>query len=140
MNENFISIKVDREENPEIDNIYMTATQMMTGRGGWPLNVVCLPDGRPVYGGTYHTKEQWLEVLGKIQKVYENDKKQLYGIAEKVEKGIQEVNRFEYTEELPFGNELLTQLTAGQTVRLNSLYPLIIAFYWIMPYSRKIQA
>ena len=99
MNEKFISIKVDREENPEIDNIYMTATQMMTGRGGWPLNVVCLPDGRPVYGGTYHTKEQWLEVLGKIQKVYDNDKKQLYGIAEKVEKGIQEVNRFEYTEE-----------------------------------------
>ena len=99
MNQKFISIKVDREENPEIDNIYMTATQMMTGRGGWPLNVVCLPDGRPVYGGTYHTKEQWLEVLGKIQKVYENDKKQLYGIAEKVEKGIQEVNRFEYTEE-----------------------------------------
>ena len=99
MNQKFISIKVDREENPEIDNIYMTATQMMTGRGGWPLNVVCLPDGRPIYGGTYHTKEQWLEILGKIQKVYENDKKQLYGIAEKVENGIQEVNRFEYTEE-----------------------------------------
>ena len=99
MNEKFISIKVDREENPEIDNIYMTATQMMTGTGGWPLNVVCLPDGRPIYGGTYHTKEQWLEVLAKIQKVYENDKKQLYVLAEKVEKGIQEVNRFEYTEE-----------------------------------------
>ena len=99
MNQKFISIKVDREENPEIDNIYMTATQMMTGRGGWPLNVVCLPDGRPIYGGTYHTKEQWLEVLGKIQKVYKNDKKKLYGIAEKVEKGIQEVNRFEYPEE-----------------------------------------
>ena len=108
MNEKFISIKVDREENPEIDNIYMTATQMMTGRGGWPLNVVCLPDGRPVYGGTYHTKEQWLEVLGKIQKVYENDKKQLYGLAEKVEKGIQEVNRFEYTEkEADFKPQLL---------------------------------
>ena len=99
MNKNFISIKVDREENPEIDNIYMTATQMMTGSGGWPLNVVCLPDGRPVYGGTYHTKEQWLEVLEKIQKLYDNDKKQLYAFAEKVEKGIQEVNRFEYSEE-----------------------------------------
>ena len=108
MNEKFISIKVDREENPEIDNIYMTATQMMTGRGGWPLNLVCLPDGRPVYGGTYHTKEQWLEVLSKIQKVYENDKKQLYGLAEKVEKGIQEVNRFEYTEvEADFKPQLL---------------------------------
>ena len=108
MNENFISIKVDREENPEIDNIYMTATQMMTGSGGWPLNVVCLPNGRPVYGGTYHTKEQWLEVLGKIQKLYTNDKKQLYEFAEKVEKGIQEVNRFEYTKEIEaFETEML---------------------------------
>ena len=99
MNTNFISIKVDREENPEIDNLYMTATQMMTGSGGWPLNVVCLPDGRPVYGGTYHTKDQWLEVLGKIQKLYENDKKQLYDFADQVKNGIQEVNRFEYTPE-----------------------------------------
>ncbi|MDG1023185.1 MAG: thioredoxin domain-containing protein [Flavobacteriaceae bacterium] len=95
MNESFISIKVDREENPEIDNIYITATQMMTGSGGWPLNVVCLPDGRPVYGGTYHTKAQWLEVLGKIQKLYENDKNQLEEFADRVEKGIQEVNTFE---------------------------------------------
>ena len=67
MNKNFIAIKVDREENPEIDNIYMTATQMMTGGGGWPLNVVCLPDGRPIYGGTYHNKKQWLEVLEKFK-------------------------------------------------------------------------
>jgi uncharacterized protein YyaL (SSP411 family) len=108
MNQNFISIKVDREENPEIDTIYMTATQMMTGSGGWPLNVVCLPNGRPVYGGTYHTKEQWLEVLGKIQKLYTNDKEQLYDFAEKVEKGIQQVNRFEYTEEIEaFETEML---------------------------------
>ena len=108
MNEKFISIKVDREENPEIDNIYMTATQMMTDKGGWPLNVVCLPDGRPVYGGTYHTKQQWLEILGKIQKVYENDKNKLYRLAEKVEKGIQEINRFEYTEkEADFKPQLL---------------------------------
>ena len=99
MNSNFISIKVDREENPEVDTIYMTATQMMTGSGGWPLNVVCLPDGRPVYGGTYHTKEQWLEVLGKIQKLYENDKEQLYTFANRIESGIQEINRFEYTPE-----------------------------------------
>lgn len=108
MNENFISIKVDREENPEVDTIYMTATQMMTGSGGWPLNVVCLPDGRPVYGGTYHTKEQWLEVLGKIQKLYKKDKEQLKGFAEKIEKGIQEINQFDYSkEEKPFSPDLL---------------------------------
>ena len=99
MNQNFVSVKVDREENPEVDNIYMTATQMMTGSGGWPLNVICLPDGRPVYGGTYHTKEQWLEVLGKIQKLYTNDKSQLMVFADRVEKGIQEVNTFEISPE-----------------------------------------
>ena len=101
MNKNFIAIKVDREENPEIDNIYMTATQMMTGGGGWPLNVVCLPDGRPIYGGTYHNKKQWLEVLEKIQKLYKNNKEELFVFAEKIEKGIQEVNRFGYTEDPP---------------------------------------
>ena len=123
MNTNFISIKVDREENPEIDQIYMTATQMMTGRGGWPLNVVCLPDGRPVYGGTYHTKEQWLEVLGKIQKLYENDKKQLYAFADKVESGIQEVNRFEYSREVPpFEPKLLQNEMANWSRNWDSVY------------------
>tara|TARA_B100001173_G_scaffold312383_1_gene333308 strand:- start:2800 stop:4830 length:2031 start_codon:yes stop_codon:yes gene_type:complete len=109
MNEKFVSIKVDREENPEVDNIYMTATQMMTGRGGWPLNVVCLPDGRPIYGGTYHTKDQWLEVLGKIQKVYEKDKIQLIKFADKIETGIQEINHFEYTKEAEIINPEILQ-------------------------------
>jgi len=101
MNKHFINIKVDREENPEIDNIYMTATQMMTGSGGWPLNVVCLPNGKPIYGGTYHTKAQWIEVLNKIQKVYESDKAELVKLADQVMSGIQEINRFTYEEELP---------------------------------------
>ncbi|MDA7693584.1 thioredoxin domain-containing protein [Flavobacteriaceae bacterium] len=99
MNAHFVSMKVDREEHPDIDQLYMTATQMMTGSGGWPLNVVCLPDGRPVYGGTYHTKTQWLEVLGKIQKLYTNDKSQLEDFAQRVAMGIQEVNHFEINPE-----------------------------------------
>ncbi len=53
MNDNFISIKVDREERPDIDNIYMNAVQALTGSGGWPLTVFLTPDGRPFYGGTY---------------------------------------------------------------------------------------
>jgi uncharacterized protein YyaL (SSP411 family) len=53
LKEHFISIKVDREERPDVDEIYMTAVQMMTGQGGWPLSVFLLPDGRPFYGGTY---------------------------------------------------------------------------------------
>ena len=53
MNDNFVSIKVDREERPDIDNIYMNAVQALTGNGGWPLTVFLTPDGRPFYGGTY---------------------------------------------------------------------------------------
>ena len=53
MNEHFVSIKVDREHRPDVDNIYMNAVQLMTGSGGWPLSVFLMPDGKPFYGGTY---------------------------------------------------------------------------------------
>jgi hypothetical protein len=57
MNENFISIKVDREERPDVDHIYMNAVQMLTGRGGWPMTMFLTPDGKPFYGGTYFPPE-----------------------------------------------------------------------------------
>lgn len=63
MNEGFVSVKIDREERPDIDQVYMNAVQVLNGNGGWPLNVIALPDGRPVYGGTYFTRENWLRVL-----------------------------------------------------------------------------
>ena len=57
MNDLFVNIKVDREERPDIDDIYMNAVQMMTGRGGWPLTVLLTPDLKPFYGGTYFPPE-----------------------------------------------------------------------------------
>ena len=54
LNEHFVSIKVDREERPDLDSIYMSAVQALTGRGGWPMSVFLTPDGRPFYGGTYY--------------------------------------------------------------------------------------
>jgi len=63
MNKHFISIKVDREERPDIDQVYMNAAQLMTGRGGWPLNALALPDGKPFYAGTYFGKSDWMAVL-----------------------------------------------------------------------------
>ncbi|MCT4625247.1 MAG: thioredoxin domain-containing protein, partial [Schleiferiaceae bacterium] len=50
MNKHFINVKVDREERPDVDQVYMTAEQLITGRGGWPLNCIALPDGRPIWG------------------------------------------------------------------------------------------
>ena len=66
MNEHFVAIKVDREERPDIDQIYMTAVQLLTERGGWPLNCIALSDGRPIYGGTYFPKVQWLDMLSQV--------------------------------------------------------------------------
>ncbi|MDY6933158.1 MAG: thioredoxin domain-containing protein [Spirochaetota bacterium] len=63
MNDNFVAIKVDREERPDIDQVYMNAVLLITGSGGWPLNCIALPDGRPIYGGTYFPKSQWIEML-----------------------------------------------------------------------------
>ncbi|MFH1116354.1 MAG: thioredoxin domain-containing protein [Pseudomonadota bacterium] len=64
MNETFVSIKVDREERPDIDHMYMTVAQMMTGRGGWPLNVVMTPDKRPFFAGTYFPKDSRFGRIG----------------------------------------------------------------------------
>ena len=87
-NENFISIKVDREERPDVDQVYMDAVQLMTGSGGWPLNVIALPDGRPVYGGTYFPKERWLEVLKKVLEYVRQNPERAEEVADKVVAGI----------------------------------------------------
>ncbi len=82
MNENFINIKVDREERPDIDDVYMTACQLSSGGScGWPLNSFALPDGRPVWAGTYFPKTKWLEVLEYFRKTWdeEGDKLEDYG-------------------------------------------------------------
>jgi uncharacterized protein YyaL (SSP411 family) len=66
MNETFVSIKVDREERPDLDNIYMTVCQMMTGGGGWPLNVILTPEKKPFFAGTYFPKESRFGRLGML--------------------------------------------------------------------------
>ncbi|WP_108808544.1 thioredoxin domain-containing protein [Aquimarina spinulae] len=95
MNERFINIKVDREERPDLDHVYMTAVQLMQGSGGWPLNVILLPNGKPVYGGTYHTNEQWKEVLNKIIDLYQTDPEKLTDYADKISSGIHATNVIE---------------------------------------------
>ncbi|MFK7932859.1 MAG: thioredoxin domain-containing protein [Saprospiraceae bacterium] len=78
MNEYFVCIKVDREERPDVDQIYMEACQIMTGQGGWPLNCFLLPDGRPFFAGTYfpprpaHGRPSWSQVLTRLADAYSN--------------------------------------------------------------------
>ncbi len=88
MNKFFICVKVDREERPDIDQVYMTAVQLMTQQGGWPLNCITLPDGRAIYGGTYFQKEQWMQVLKSLEATYRQDKDKVIEYAEKLHEGI----------------------------------------------------
>ncbi|MFD2724597.1 thioredoxin domain-containing protein [Hyunsoonleella rubra] len=101
MNKNFINIKVDREERPDVDQVYMNAVQLMTGSGGWPLNVVALPDGRPFWGGTYFEKKQWMDVLEQISKLYKEEPQKLVQQAKNVEKGIKSLAVVEVNSDAP---------------------------------------
>lgn len=92
MNAHFINIKIDREERPDIDAVYMKAVQVMTGRGGWPMNVVALPDGRPIWGGTYFRKNDWINALEKLQEIYTQNPETIYDYAQQLHEGLQTIS------------------------------------------------
>jgi len=89
MNGNFINIKVDREERPDLDEIYMKALVLMTGSGGWPMNIIALPDGTPIWGGTYVPKNQWIQVLNQVSGFYNTRKDDVLEYAKSVKEGVQ---------------------------------------------------
>lgn len=100
MNDHFVNIKVDREERPDVDHIYMDAVQAMTGSGGWPLNAFLTPDGKPFYGGTYFpptralNRASWTEVLQAIVKSYEDKKEEIAEQAEHLTNHLARSNSF----------------------------------------------
>jgi uncharacterized protein YyaL (SSP411 family) len=95
MNAHYVSIKVDREERPDVDAVYMKAVQLMTQHGGWPMNVVCLPDGRPVWGGTYFPRQEWMASLQQLAELYKTDPQKMVDYAEKLYNGIQSISLIE---------------------------------------------
>jgi uncharacterized protein YyaL (SSP411 family) len=102
MNEHFICIKVDREERPDVDQIYMDAVQLISGRGGWPLNAIVLPDGRPIYAGTYYPKENWKQVLMYFVDYWKNHRAEALERADEITKGIQVTDTIAAKPETPF--------------------------------------
>ena len=119
MNAHFVCIKVDREERPDVDQFYMDAVQLMTGRGGWPLNVFVLPDKRPVYGGTYFPNAQWKQLLQELARMYREERPKVEEYAGKLTTGIQRINLVEQPDsiiELDAGDAL------GFTEKLFSRY------------------
>ena len=97
MNANYINIKVDREERPDVDQVYMNALQLISGQGGWPLNMIALPDGRPIWGGPYFPKERWMQVLTQISILAKEKPEELIHYADNLEEGLA---NFEVSEPL----------------------------------------
>jgi uncharacterized protein YyaL (SSP411 family) len=93
MNANYVCIKVDREERPDIDQIYMLAIQLMTGSGGWPLNCICLPDQRPIYGGTYFQKDDWVNILDNVAGLWAAEPAKAVQYADRLTEGILNAER-----------------------------------------------
>ena len=105
MNENFVPVKVDREERPDVDDIYMEAVQGMTGQGGWPLTVFLDPEGVPFYGGTYFPPEprqglpSFRQVLEATAEAYRSQREQLRAASDRVRESLGAVGRIERSDE-----------------------------------------
>lgn len=94
MNKKYVCVKVDREEHPEVDMIYMDAVSVISGRGGWPLNCFTLPNGKPVYGGTYFRKEDWMQLLNNLNNLYHKEPEKVCELSEELERGILSMSLF----------------------------------------------
>ena len=99
LNDVFVSIKVDREERPDLDGIYMSVCQMMTGSGGWPLTVILTPEGKPFFAGTYFPKETrfgrigLVELVQKIEEIWENRREEVLTSAQEITEHLQRSDR-----------------------------------------------
>ncbi len=112
MNAHFVNIKVDREERPDVDAVYMKAVQIMTGHGGWPMNVVTLPDGRPVWGGTYFRKNEWINTLEQLQELYQINPEKMIAYAEKLHAGLESLSIIPDSDATELSQDMLIPLLA----------------------------
>src|SRR6185436_7890548 len=121
LNQQFVSIKVDREERPDVDRIYMTFVQSMAGQGGWPLNVFLTPDLKPFYGGTYWPPESkfgrpsFLQVMQQVNKAWRERRDQLMNSSEELHRRLQEMTDHGEVESLVLSDAVLRK--AGQALK-----------------------
>ena len=92
MNGHFVSIKIDREERPDLDQVFMDVAHLTTGKGGWPLNIIALPNGQPFFAGTYFQKRQWMNLLREVKKLHDNDPLRLKDLSMQIKAGIERMD------------------------------------------------
>jgi len=118
LNEDYVSIKVDREERPDIDSIYMSAVQMMTGHGGWPMSVFLTPDGKPFYAGTYfppddrHGMPSFRRVIEHVVNVYRSRREEVEQASTEVQEAISQGVRVKPGSEIAVTRETLNDAVA----------------------------
>ena len=111
MNDYFVCIKVDKEERPDVDQVYMNAVHLMQGQGGWPLNCFALPDGSPVYGGTYFPPQKWLQTLKSLHLSYKENPHKFENYAQTLLNGIKQSDIIKVKNEaVLFGEEKIHQV------------------------------
>jgi uncharacterized protein len=147
MNAHFVCIKVDREERPDVDRLYMDAVQLVGGQGGWPLNCFALPDGKPFWGGTYFPKEQWKGILLRVAGLYSDQHAEVVEQAGRLTKGVasngfiapaKEAQGFSKTEVQAIYRNLLKGMdpkeggTPGAPkFPLPALYPFLLQYHFL---------
>lgn len=123
MNTHFVNIKIDREEYPDLDQTYMNALQLMQNSGGWPLNIVALPDGRPFWGSTYVRKNDWMDVLRQLSHIYQTDIEKVTEYADRLQKGLQIFNLVEKPKEpVSFSHQQIQEAVNGWQARWDMEY------------------
>ncbi|MCA6073653.1 thioredoxin domain-containing protein [Fulvivirga sedimenti] len=147
MNENFICIKVDREERPDIDQIYMDAVQAMGINGGWPLNVFLTPDQKPFYGGTYFPPKNWAQLLSNISNAFQNRRSEIEESAEQLTDaiGTSELLRFKLKpDDTPYTAEQQQAMFERITTKFDTVqgglnrapkFPMPSIWKWMLHYG-----
>ena len=118
LNKNFVAIKVDREERPDIDEQYMLASQFMTGRGGWPSSVWLTPDGKPWMAGTYFSKPKFMSMLTQLADIWKTRRAEVNQQAASLAKAIAKAGDAPATR----GVELTPALVDGAVVQIASRF------------------
>jgi len=145
MNDHFIAIKIDREERPDIDQVYMNAVQLLTGSGGWPLNVIALPDGRPIYGGTYFPKKDWISMLTQVSTFVKENPDKAEQQAQSLTEGVKSSELiYAVTENADFKTDDLNTIFSNWTKNIDYTngghnrapkFPLPVGYQFLLHYN-----
>lgn len=148
LNKNFICIKIDREERPDIDQVYMDALHILKGSGGWPLSAFALPDGKPFYAGTYYPTNQFISIVNQLFDYFENNYTQVVEQALKITNDLKKSEYFKIDESQNsvINKQFFNSLFSSWKGRIDYLrggfgnapkFPLPVGWQFLVDYYKK---